>query len=79
MEDEFRPFSPLGKPSRAQLDRAFDDLYRQYFVAYSRPQDVLLLVGLDAARPTGTVENVALGWDRSGRSRWENKPPYLEI
>lgn len=79
MEDEFRPFSPLGKPARPLLDRAFDDLYRQYFVAYSRPQDVLLLVGLDAARPTGTIENVALGWDRSGRSTWQSKPPYLEI
>ena len=79
MEDEFRPFSPLGKPARAQLDRAFDDLFRQYFVAYSRPQDVLLLVGLDAVRPVGTIENVALGWDRGGRSGWENKPPYLEI
>jgi len=79
MEDEFRPFSPLGKPARGQLDRAFDDLYRQYFVAYSRPQDVLVLVGLDAARPGGVIENVALGWDRSGRSRWIDKPPYVEI
>lgn len=70
-EDLLRPHSPLGAPARSQVDRAFDDLFRQYFVAFSRPQDVLLLVGVDATRPdTGRVENVAVGWDRDRVQRW---------
>jgi DNA helicase-2/ATP-dependent DNA helicase PcrA len=79
MEDVFRPHSPLGAPKRSPLDRAFDDLFRQFFVAYSRPQDVLLLVGLSAARPSGRIANVALGWDRQGTSSWDNAEPYLNI
>ncbi len=53
MEDLPRPHSPLGVPARSQVDRAFDDLYRQFFVAFSRPQDVLLLVGVTPTQPGG--------------------------
>lgn len=71
IEDQLRQFSPLGVPSRQGTDRCFDDLIRQYFVAYSRPQDVLLLVGLDTLRTVhGTVEHVATGWDRGGQWHW---------
>ncbi|MBN2196879.1 MAG: hypothetical protein JW751_29000, partial [Polyangiaceae bacterium] len=73
LEDLVRVHSPLGLPARSQVDRAFDDLYRQYFVAFSRPQDVLLLVGVDPAAPGGRVENVATGWDRTGAKRWAGK------
>ncbi|MFM7868153.1 MAG: DNA helicase UvrD, partial [Planctomycetaceae bacterium] len=52
-EDLLRRFSPLQQPARAGRDRAFDDLYRQYFVAFSRPQDVLVLTGLRSAAPGG--------------------------
>jgi DNA helicase-2/ATP-dependent DNA helicase PcrA len=79
MEDVFRPFSALGAPSRSALDRSFDDLYRQFFVAYSRPQDVLVLVGLTAALPSGKIPNVALGWDRQGSSTWDGAEPFLHI
>ncbi|SIO63291.1 DNA helicase-2 / ATP-dependent DNA helicase PcrA [Singulisphaera sp. GP187] len=78
LEDLLRPHSPLATLRRSGLDRAFDDLYRQYFVAFSRPQDVLLLVGLNATRPGGNVENVATGRDRTGVNRW-SPPPFLEI
>ncbi len=71
LEDQLRRFSPLGVPARQGRDRCFDDLIRQYFVAYSRPQDVLLLVGLDTLRlPPNAVEHVALGWDRYGTWHW---------
>jgi DNA helicase-2/ATP-dependent DNA helicase PcrA len=76
MEDTFRAVSELEKDGRKQVDRAFDDLYRQYFVAYSRPQDVLLLVGLNGCMPTG-IRNAATGWDRSGTMRWANAPYVL--
>jgi DNA helicase-2/ATP-dependent DNA helicase PcrA len=68
LEDALRPHSPLRRiPPRAQLDRAFDDLLRLYFVAFSRPQDVLLLVGLcdpRTGRPRVSIPNMAVGWDR---------------
>lgn len=79
MEDHFRRYTPLGVPQRRDVDRAFDDLYRQYFVAFSRARDVLLLVGLNSARPSGAIPNVAMGWRRDGKPVWANNPPWLEI
>ena len=73
MEDLVRKHSSLGSPSRSQVDRAFDDLYRQFFVAFSRPQDVLLLVGLSRSAPTGDIANVASGWARTGQAHWGGK------
>lgn len=78
LEDLMRPHSPLKTLTRSGTDRAFDDLYRQYFVAFSRPQDVLLLVGLNATKPAGGVENVATGWDRTGVNHWQPLP-FVEI
>jgi len=68
MEDELRRHSQLGQPRRTGRDRSFDDLIRQYFVAYSRAQDVLMLVGLKTV--TDFVEHVATGWDRNGNRHW---------
>jgi DNA helicase II / ATP-dependent DNA helicase PcrA len=68
-EDELRKYSLMGPPKRSGLDRAFDDLVRQYYVAYSRPQDVLVLTGvarcIDVKKP---IENVATGWRRGGKT-----------
>jgi DNA helicase-2/ATP-dependent DNA helicase PcrA len=79
LEDLMRPHSKLKKPSRDGKDRAFDDLYRQYFVAFSRPQDVLLLVGLSGSHPSGGIRNVATGWDRNEVNHWKAKLPFEEI
>lgn len=68
VEDELRPYSPLGLPGRSAIDRAFDDLIRQFFVAYSRAQDVLLLVGLNSVK--NSIPNVATGWDRNRYWHW---------
>ena len=70
MEDAMRPHSMLGNEPRSQTDRSFDDLIRQYFVAFSRPQEVLLLVGIDKGGPKGNIQNVATGWSRDGVARW---------
>ena len=79
MEDLLRPLSPLGVPARTQVDRAFDDLYRQFFVAFSRPQDVLLLVGVSPTLPGGRVPNVATGWDRNEVCHWDPNRPFVMI
>lgn len=79
MEDLLRPHTTLGAPRRSGQNRAFDDLYRQFFVAYSRPQEVLLLVGLRKTLPGGVVQNVATGWRREGSCPWDGKRPFVEI
>lgn len=80
MEDMLRHHSSLGPERRGQRDRAFDDLYRQFFVAFSRPQNVLLLVGVDPTLPGGRVSNVATGWDRSDVCHWAGKNmPFFRI
>jgi DNA helicase-2/ATP-dependent DNA helicase PcrA len=79
MEDLLRPYTSLGAPTRSPVNRAFDDLYRQYFVAYSRPQEVILLVGLTTTLPGGAISNVATGWDRAGNCAWASRTPLVQI
>lgn len=81
IEDLLRPFSELAGQTGARpgRDRAFDDLFRQFFVAYSRPQEALLLVGLRTTFPGGRVANVATGWNRAGTCLWDGAIPFVEI
>ena len=74
LEDRMRPASPLKAPSRSAKDRAFDDLYRLYYVAFSRARDVLLLVGLNS-----DVPNVARGWKRNCSNAWGSNAPWMLI
>lgn len=89
-EVDIEPFlpSPL-RGSREELDRTFDDLVRLYYVAYSRPQSVLLLVGCERClvygtgpgNSRGTIPNIALGWRRDGTWSWRQPrtgpPPVM--
>jgi len=79
MEDLLRPHTALNAPSRGGRDLTFDDLYRQFFVAYSRPQEVLLLVGLNPTLPGGSALNVATGWLRTGQCQWQRNKPFIQI
>jgi DNA helicase-2/ATP-dependent DNA helicase PcrA len=66
LEDLIRPLSGLGPAPRSPKDRAFDDLERLYYVAFTRPQQALMLVGLDGVAPRNAViPNVPSGWDRA--------------
>ena len=72
IEDSIRQHSSLGQSQRSEKDRSFDDLTRLYFVAFSRAESVLLLVGLNSAIEGYTkkndhfdIPNVALGWSRN--------------
>jgi DNA helicase-2/ATP-dependent DNA helicase PcrA len=76
LETEMRSVVPL----RSEKDRAFDDLYRKFFVAFSRPEQVLLLVGLSKSHPQGgSLKNVAAGDDRNGIRRWPNTVPITYL
>mgnify|MGYP006281680237 CR=1 FL=1 len=86
LENTLRQYSDgLEPPDRGARDRAFDDLFRQYYVAFSRARDLLVLTGLNPVRGTTvdgdetdtTVENVAAGWDRNGDWHWDRGLPNL--
>ena len=70
------------------MDRTFDDLVRLYYVAYSRPQTVLVLVGNESCLKYGkgknldqsVIPNIALGWHRDMNWPWRqnyssSRPP----
>lgn len=72
IEDKVRLYSSLGESERSKKDRDFDDLTRLYFVAFSRAEDVLILIGLNPAIDGYTskdkyinIPNIALGWNRA--------------
>lgn len=75
LEDLVRPCSDLGAERRTGTNRAFDDLERLYFVAFSRAENVLVLLGHSRTRPdTGRIPNVASGWDRSSANHGPSWP-----
>ena len=72
IQDRVKKYSALSVNERDSKDCAFDDLTRLYFVAFSRAQDVLLLVGLNSNidgynqnDKLMKIPNVALGWNRN--------------
>ncbi|MDD2211706.1 MAG: ATP-dependent helicase [Clostridia bacterium] len=78
MEDDVEPHleGPL-RSGRTPIDRSFDDLIRLYYVAYSRPMSVLMLVGDEKCLTygrgrnlTNAIPNMALGWNRDGTWPW---------
>ncbi|WP_438026355.1 UvrD-helicase domain-containing protein [Sorangium sp. So ce233] len=85
VEDDLAPVCTVGalRQQRTALQRTFDDLVRLYYVAFSRPQSVLLLVGLDPCLQYQTsVRHVANFWRRDGTWAWitpyhEKRPPPL--
>jgi len=85
MEDDLAPVCSVGvlRQQRTGLQRTFEDLIRLYYVAFSRPQSVLLLVGVDTClQYRTTVQNVATFWRSNGSWAWikpytGKKPPPL--
>ncbi|WP_375766015.1 ATP-dependent helicase [Archangium gephyra] len=85
LEDELASATPIGplRQTRNGMQRTFEDLLRLYYVAYSRPQSVLLLVGLDQCLQQRTrIRNVATSWRRDGTWPWAapytgKRPPGL--
>lgn len=77
MENELRKYSKSLKiPLRSEIDRSFDDLIRKYFVAFSRAQDVLILVGLNSNLEK-SIPNIGTGWDRNSNWKKFNRIKYI--
>jgi DNA helicase-2/ATP-dependent DNA helicase PcrA len=92
LEDDVEPFLPTPlRTGRRALDRTFDDLVRLYYVAYSRPQSALLLVGCEQCLKYGTgrdlrgsIPHIGLGWRRDGSWPWRQpvtpgRPPPVVV
>jgi DNA helicase-2/ATP-dependent DNA helicase PcrA len=75
LEDDLAPYCNVGplRTARPALARSFDDLIRLYYVAYSRPQSALMLVGLDTClRYKATIKHLALGWRADQTWSWRS-------
>lgn len=75
MEDDLAPYCSIGplRTARPALSRSFDDLVRLYYVALSRAQSALLLVGLDPClKYAASIKHVATGWRSDGTWSWRS-------
>ena len=71
IDDIINKYSSFDENERSEENKSFDDLIRRYFVAFSRAESVLLLVGLIPAiqgyeNKNGhfDIPNIAVGWSR---------------
>ena len=73
IEDDLAPYCTIGslRTTRPSLARSFDDLVRLYYVALSRAQSAVLLVGLHPSlRYNCTIRNIATEWRADGSWPW---------
>jgi DNA helicase II / ATP-dependent DNA helicase PcrA len=78
MEDDLQAYAEVGalRTQRSSLDRTFEDLIRLYYVAYSRPQTALLLVGhTNMLKYATSIQNVATFWRQAGSWPWQQATP----
>lgn len=76
-EDHVADFTPVGaaRLARSRRQRAFDDVRRLYYVAKSRAENVLVLVGLTSQlRSSRPVLSVATGDCTDGERRYQFVP-----
>lgn len=74
LENDMARYCSIGplRTTRDALPRTFDDLVRLYYVAYSRPQSLLMLVGIDRCmRYNTTIRHVATAWRCDGTWAWQ--------
>jgi DNA helicase-2/ATP-dependent DNA helicase PcrA len=84
-EDDLAAACSVGqlRQQRTALQRSFEDLIRLYYVAYSRPQSALLLIGVDKCLQYQTrIKHVATFWRADETWPWVgpyqgNRPPPL--
>ena len=80
MEDDVGPFCDIGalRGQRNAMHRTFEDLVRLHYVAFSRPQTVLLLVGIDKCLAYETsIKHVGLFWRQDETWPWRQHVPNL--
>lgn len=86
LENDLAACTPVGslRTTRTAIQRSFEDLIRLYYVAYSRPQSVLLLVGCIPCLSYNTkIPHVATFWRRDQTWAWRQsaagqRPPLAD-
>jgi DNA helicase-2/ATP-dependent DNA helicase PcrA len=76
MEDHLAPYTPDLGPLRLQrtgLERSFEDLIRLHYVAFSRAEAALLLVGTNAMLKGKTPVRSVATWHRMDET-WPWRP-----
>ena len=85
LEDDLAPMTPIGalRTARTAIQRSFEDIIRLYYVAYSRPQSILMLVGCrQCLRFNTTIPHVGTFWRRDSTWAWrtdvaQGRPPPM--
>ncbi len=75
LEDDLAAVTPIGplRTARTALERSFEDIIRLNYVAYSRPQNLLVLVGcIQGLRYNTSIANIGLSWRQDGSWRWRS-------
>ena len=83
LEDALADYTEIGplRTARSGLDRTFEDLIREHYVAFSRPEAVLVLLGNEKTLSTkSTIKHVGLDRRQDGSWAWTDgyparKPP----
>ncbi len=74
LENELADYTPIGRLrlQRDEMQRTFEDIIRLYYVAYSRPQSLLMLVGtIPNIRYATPIKNIGLFWRRDESWAWK--------
>lgn len=77
LEDDLADVTPVGPARRRRtgMQRSFEDIVRLYYVAYSRPQSLLMLVGCQQGLQFRTkIKNVAKFWRTDESWAWQSDP-----
>lgn len=77
LENDLADVTPVGpaRRKRTGMQRTFEDLIRLYYVAYSRPQSLLMLVGCQQGLQYRTkIKNVAKFWRSDESWPWVSDP-----
>lgn len=84
LEDDMAPYCEIGdlRMQRNALARAFDDIIRLYYVAYSRAQSLLILTGINTCLRYNTkIMHLATSWRSDETWAWRSdvsgKPPAM--
>ncbi len=82
LEDDLAEVTPVGpaRRRRSGMQRTFEDLIRLYYVAYSRPQSLLMLVGCEQGISfRSKIKNVAKGWRSDETWPWVSDPSLRPV
>ena len=77
LEDALSPYTEIGplRTARSALERSFEDIIREHYVAYSRPESLLVLLGnAKTLRSTTQIKHIGQFWRADESWAWDWGP-----